>query len=309
MKKVNSCQILKEIIMIKKGLIMSMLALGLLGFTACSSDDNSVAVPMSTLTLNLNGLETLDSGFVYEGWIIVNGTPISTGRFNTATVNSTHTFNLVTSELETASQFVLSIEPVNGDDPAPSDTKILAGNFVANAATLSINDVIGNFANTANPFSGSFITATPTDNTNGIDNGNDDRGVWFIQNPTTAGLINLPQLSAGWKYEGWAVFNNGSSPATTGQFSSATGVDSSSPYSGNEPAPLFPGEDFLFNLPAGIDGVVTGLPIVISIEPDLVGDPNTPFFLKPIGGTEGINGNALTVTNNINATINGTAVR
>jgi len=122
-------------------------------------------------------------------------------------------------------------------------------------------------------------------------------------------LINLPQLAAGWKYEGWAVFNNGNSPATIDQFTRATGVDSSSPYSGNEPAPLFPGEDFLFNLPAGIDGIVTGLPVVISIEPYLVGDPNIPFFLKPISETEGINGNALSVKSNINATINGTAVR
>jgi hypothetical protein len=303
-------QIFKKInTMIKKSLIITMIIVGLLWFSSCSSDDNTVAIPMSTLTINLNGLETLDSDFVYEGWIVVNNAPISTGRFNTATVNSTQTFTLVTSELEAATQFILSIEPVAGDVPAPSDTKILSGSFVANAATLSIESVVGNFANTATPFSGSFVTATPTDNTGGVDNGNNDRGVWFIQNATTAGLINLPQLAAGWKYEGWAVFNNGMSPATTGQFTVAAGVDSSSPYSGNEPAPLFPGEDFLFNLPTGVDGIVTGLPIVISIEPDLVGDPTTPFFLKPISGTEGINSNALTVTSNINATINGTAVR
>lgn len=231
--------------MIKRSLIITTLVVGLLGFLSCSSDDNSVTIPMSTLTINLNGLESLDNGFVYEGWIVVNNAPISTGRFNTATVNSSQTFALVTSELEAATQFILSIEPATGDDPAPSATKILSGTFVANAATLSIESVVGNFADTTNPFSGSFVTATPTDNTGGVDNGNNDRGVWFIQNPTTAGLINLPQLAAGWKYEGWAVFNSGMTPATTGQFTVASGVDSSSPYSGNEPAPLFPGEDFL----------------------------------------------------------------
>jgi hypothetical protein len=295
--------------MIKRILIVTTFVVGLLAFFSCSSDDSTPPVPTSTLTVNLNGIEPLTSDFVYEGWIVVNSTPISTGRFNTGSINSTQTFTIVTADLDAATQFILSIEPATGDDPAPSDTKILSGSFVANAATLSINDVIGNFANTASPFSGSFVTDTPTDNTGGVDNGNNDRGVWFIQNATTAGLINLPQLAAGWKYEGWAIFNNGNSPATTGQFTSASGVDSSSPYSGNEPAPLFPGEDFLFNLPAGVDGVITGLPVVISIEPALVGDPNTPFFLKPISGTEGISGNALSVTNNINATINGTAVR
>ncbi|QHI39311.1 hypothetical protein IMCC3317_47210 [Kordia antarctica] len=293
----------------KKSLMIASMFIGIIAFSSCSSDDGTPPVPTSTLTVNLNGVAPLPSNFVYEGWIVVNNTPISTGRFNTGSVNSTQTFTLVTADLDVATEFILSIELATGDDPAPSNTKILKGGFVANAATLSINSVVGNFANTTTPFSGSFVTDTPTDNVGGVDNGNNDRGVWFIQNMTTAGLINLPQLSAGWKYEGWAVFNTGSAPATTGKFTSANAADSSSPYSGNEPAPLFPGEDFLFNLPAGIDGIVTGLPVVISVEPDLVGDPNEPFFLKPITGTEGISNNGLSVTNNINATINGTAVR
>jgi len=295
--------------MMKKNFIIASMLIGIIAFSSCSSDDDTPAVPTSTLTVNLNGIEPLASGFVYEGWIVVNNTPISTGRFNTGSINSTQGFTLATADLDAATEFILSIEPASGDDPAPSNTKILRGSFVANAATLSINNVVGNFANTATPFSGSFVTDTPTDNVGGVDNGNNDRGVWFIQNMTTPGLINLPQLSTGWKYEGWAVFNNGSAPTTTGQFTSATGADSSSPYSGNEPAPLFPGEDFLFNLPTGIDGIVTGLLVVISIEPDLAGDPNAPFFLKPITGTEGMNNNGLSITDNINATVNGTAVR
>jgi len=86
---------------------------------------------------------------------MVNGSPISTGRFNTASTNSTQTFSVVAADLEAATQFILSLEPANGDDPAPSNIKILMG---------------------------SFVTDTPTDNTGGVDNGNNDRGVWFIQN-------------------------------------------------------------------------------------------------------------------------------
>ncbi|MDO6598030.1 anti-sigma factor [Oceanihabitans sp. 2_MG-2023] len=274
---------------------------------ACSSDDNSASTPMSTLTVNLTGIEPLEGDLTYEGWIMVGGSPVSTGRFNTTAASTSKNFSIPTADLDVATAFILSIEPTVNDDAAPSNTKILSGNFVANAATLNITTMVGNFVNTTNPFSGSFLKTTPTDNTGGIDNGNEDYGIWFIQNGTTAGLINLPTLATGWKYEGWVVFNTGSTPVTTGQFTMANGVDSASPYSGNEPAPLFPGEDFLSNLPAGVDGNINGLPVVISIEPDLDGDANTPFFLKPISGTEGINSNALSVTTNINALISGTA--
>jgi len=274
---------------------------------ACSSNDDSPSTPKSTLTVNLNGIQPLDGDLTYEGWIMVDGLPVSTGRFNTTSTSTSKSFQIATADLDIATAFILSIEPTQNDDPAPSNTKILSGTFVANAATLSITSMVGNFVDSANPFSGSFIKATPTDNTGGIDNGNNDFGIWFIQDQTTAGLVNLPTLATGWKYEGWVVFNTGATPVTTGKFTMASGVDSASPYSGNEPAPLFPGEDFLSNLPAGVDGNINGLPVVISIEPDLSADPTTPFFLKPISGTEGINSNVLSVTTNINALISGTA--
>ena len=290
-----------------KNLKTLLLLTTVLLFAACSSDDNSSSTPMSTLTINLSGIEPLDGDLIYEGWIMVDGSPISTGRFNTTSSSSSKDFDLPTADLDAATAFILSIEPTINDDAAPSDTKILSGTFVANAATLNITSMVGDFVDATTPFSGSFVKATPTDNTGGIDNGNNEFGIWFIQNPTTAGLINLPTLATGWKYEGWVVFNTGATPVTTGQFTMASGVDSASPYSGNEPAPLFPGEDFLSNLPAGVDGNINGLPVVISIEPDLSGDATTPFFLKPISGTEGVNANALSVTTNINALISGTA--
>ena len=35
----------------------------------------------SELSLSFNGLEDLGSGWAYEGWLIVEGTPVSTGVF------------------------------------------------------------------------------------------------------------------------------------------------------------------------------------------------------------------------------------
>jgi hypothetical protein len=307
----------KKITMIKK-MIFASLAIGLLA-TSCSSDDDAstpaVVIPTSTLTLNFNGLGNLGDNLVYEGWIMVDGAPQTTGTFtvNDAGVASKTTFDIPTEDLDAATAFVLSLEPASDSDPLPSETKILSGTFAANAASLVINDQVGVFNSTTLPFSGSFITATPTDNTGGVNNGNDDMGVWFLDMPgPVPSLVNLPALSTGWKYEGWVVFNNGTEdvPLSMGKFTSASGVDSASPYSGNEPAPAFPGEDFLSFLPAGIDGVVTGRPVVISIEPDVEGtNDTTPFFFKPISGTEGVDSNAVSLVDNINVTVTGTATR
>lgn len=299
-------------------MIFASLALGALA-TSCSSDDDAstppVVIPTSTLSLNFNGLSNLGDNLVYEGWIMVDGAPKTTGTFtvNDAGVASKTTFDIPTADLDAATAFVLSLEPASDSDPLPSVTKILSGGFTANAASLVINDQVGVFNSTTTPFSGSFITATPTDNTGGVDNGNDDQGVWFIDMPgPVPSLINLPTLSAGWKYEGWVVFNNGTEdvPLSMGKFTSATGVDSASPYSGNETAPSFPGEDFVNSLPTGIDGVVTGKTIVISVEPDVEGSSDTkPFFFKPMNGIEGVSSNAVSLVDNINVTVTGTATR
>lgn len=293
-----------------KKLNLLTLALVTLLFISCSNDDDGGEDPIpppptAVLKVTLNGTEPLDMAYVYEGWIMVNGNPVSTGRFNTTAATTTMDFTVLESDLNAATAFILSIELAQGDDPEPSDTKILSGNFVAGAASLSIGDVLGNFADTANPFSGSFLNKTPSDNTGGVDNNNDQNGVWFIQNPTTPGLINLPTLAAGWKYEGWVDFDG--TPLTTGKFTMASGVDSSSPYSGNEMVPPFPGEDFVQNLPNGIDGDTTGKTVIISIEPDFPTDPNEPFFLKPITGMQGPN--TLAVTTNINVIISGSALK
>jgi hypothetical protein len=97
-------------------------------------------------------------------------------------------------------------------------------------------------------------------------------------------------LGAGWIYEGWVV--NTGTPLTSGRFSNAEGVDLFDGYSGTEPGPPFPGEDYLVNAPAGLtfpidlsDGESLA---VISVEPDLDGSDPTgeaPFAVKPLVGS------------------------
>ena len=75
----------------------------------------------------------------------------------------------------------------------------------------------------------------------------------------------------------------GGTPVTTGRFTATDAVDLSDPFSGSEPGPPFPGEDFLVNAPTGLvfPTDLAGGTAVISIEPD---DSAVPFTLKPLAG-------------------------
>jgi hypothetical protein len=252
-------------------------------FMACNdnNDDDVIVITQSDLTLNLNGLETLGSDYVYEGWIILDGNPISTGRFTSVTFPQT--FEVSSEDLTNATAFVLSIEPAVDPDPAPAPTKVLRGSFNGNTAAVS-TEIVGDFSNAA----GYFFLRTPTDET-GTNNGNDQYGVWFgvPGMPPTPDFV-LPTLPDGWAYEGWVIGDSG--PITTGTFTTFGVRDSGNGFSGteNNAGPPVPGEDFFLNAPTGetfpLD--VRGRTIVISVEP-IPDDSPAPFAMKPLLGTAG----------------------
>ncbi len=253
-----------------------LLALGI-AFASCNKDDDQ-----TSLNLNITGLEDLGATAQYEGWIIVNSTAISTGTFSVDGNGklSQTSFPMEEGTLNSATTFILTIEPNPDNNTAPSDIHLLAGDFAGSAANLSIghNAALGTTFESA---AGGYILATPTDGTM------DDEvsGVWFLDPAGPSATLSLPVLSAGWIYEGWAVING--TPVTTGKFTSPIGADLSAPYSGPNPGPLFPGEDFLQNAPAGL-GVVfptdlRGGAIVISVEPS-PDNSAAPFTLKPLVG-------------------------
>ena len=252
----------------------------IIGLASCSDDDNEPTT--KNLTLNITGLEDLGSDFVYEGWIIVNAAPVSTGRF---TVNdsgdlSQTSFVMDIDMLASATTFVLTIEPATGDAPGPTDVHLLGGDFAGNSSQLSISHgaALGDDFTSAN---GNYILATPT---NGGDT-DENSGIWFLDISSGSPMVglNLPTLPAGWKYEGWAV--TGGQPVTSGKFLSATGVDEYDGFSGDMDGPPFPGEDYLVNAPAGLTFPtdLSGGKAVISIEPVPDNSPN-PFLLKPLVG-------------------------
>lgn len=263
-----------------KKVLLSVLAIAALSFTSCSDNDENVSTE-AALTLNIQGLENLGANFKYEGWIIVGDSPVSTGVFSVddSGVLSKTSFTVDKEQLKNAAKFVVSIEPTNDTDPAPAATKILAGDFADNEANVSSKEIVGDFSNAT----GKYILATPTD---GMMN-NELSGVWFLDNSSgdaVAGL-SLPNLSDGWKYEGWVVING--IPVSTGTFTDTDSADENALTSifkgdvGNGPG--YPGEDYIQNAPEGLmfPTDLTGKTVVISVEPSPDNNAN-PFTLKPL---------------------------
>ncbi|WGH75989.1 anti-sigma factor [Tenacibaculum tangerinum] len=263
-----------------KKILLTVAAISALTFTACSNDDDNTPTT-SNLSLNVSGLENLGADYVYEGWIIVGGAPVSTGTFNVNDSGelSQTSFVVDSDMLSSASTFVLSIEPANDSDPAPAATKILAGDFSGSSASITSTGIVGDFSNAA----GKYILATPTD---GMSN-NERSGIWFLDltggSPATS--LSLPTLSAGWKYEGWVVMNG--TPISTGTFTDAAMADdnaATTTFKGDvNDGPAFPGEDYINNAPTGLmfPTDLRGATAVISVEPDPDNSPN-PFTLKPL---------------------------
>ena len=286
--------------------ILAVLALGLFASSCSSDDDNNNGHTTADLTVNLDGLEALGADYVYEGWIIVDGAPVSTGTFTSVTFPQT--FSLDADQLAVATKFVLSIEPTVDADPAPAATKILAGDFSGSSASVNSN-LVADFSAAA----GTYILATPTD----MDDTNEESGVWFLDNSSGSPMtgLNLPTLSDGWKYEGWAVIDG--TPISTGTFTDASMADdnaATSPFKGDAGnGPGYPGEDYLQNAPTGMSFPtdLKGTTIVISVEPS-PDNSAMPFTLKPLAHmvpSDAMNHTAITMGTGPVTSLSGTVTR
>jgi hypothetical protein len=260
----------------KKALILlSVSAAVMFVIDGCGKDENPTQPQTGILNLSFTGLDNLGSGYAYEGWVLVNGSPVSTGTF-TVDGNgnmSRSSFEVMASDLNAATKFILTIEPSPDDDPAPSSVHYLAGDFSGNMAVLNVADgaALGDDFTQA---MGSYILQTPS--TSSID-ADYSQGIWWLDPSGGPGpSLDLPELPAGWVYEGWVVGMDG--PVTTGRFTMATGADSDmgGPYAGPDGVPPFPGQDFI---DPPMDLVGKAAVITIEPEPDNSADP---FTLKPL---------------------------
>jgi hypothetical protein len=240
------------------------------------------------LNLVFTNLSSLTSGH-YEGWLIVSGAPISTGKFNISGTGEivdhitgtpmTDPFTVMNLDIANVTDFVLSVEPDGDVDSIPGDIKPMAGAYDDVAMSGSISHNIGVDLSSV---SGEYILATPTDDPAG----NELSGIWFLNTTGPAAGLTIPDLTGtDWIYEGWAVISG--TPVTTGRCNMSMGADDFDGYSETiNPGPPFPGEDFLLNAPPGLTFPtdLSDQTIVISIEPRVDPDP-LPFQFKPLVGT------------------------
>jgi|GEM_PF-3447307 len=130
--------------------------------TACSTSSESNS---DIIAIELSGVEPLQNGFHFEGWVIINGSPFTTGKFNVdidgnlITLSGSAILNgefTVDADLSAATTFVLSIEPSGDVDDIPSETHHLSGDISKGRSTLSFTHgaSLGNDFTSA---SGSFI--------------------------------------------------------------------------------------------------------------------------------------------------------
>jgi len=259
----------------------------LLTLAGCS--DSTGPKSNQTLALSFSGLEPLLNGYHYEAWALVGGQALPAGKFNVSSTGSLVTVSgaaIPNGEIDTGvnlsgtTAIVITIEPAGDTDAIPAATHVVAGTVSGGTAALTVGapQALGNAFTSA---AGQYILATPT---NG--NGNNElSGIWFLSLASGAPAVglSLPTLPSGWVYEGWAVI--GGKPVTTGRFTAVNAADQAAPFSGSMGAPLFPGEDFLVNAPAGLTFPTTlaGGTAVISIEPQPDDSP-APFALKPLVG-------------------------
>lgn len=246
----------------------------------------------NNLTLSFENLATLDEGVDghYEGWAIVDGSPVSTGKFNVNAGGLPVELGggAVIDEFDAgqnimyATDIKISIEPVGDVDALPSGLIIVEAAVLSSMAELKT--AVPGLDMLETMTSGDYILATPSDND--TDAGNDDQGIWWLTMPgPEAGLMYLPDLGANWVYEGWVVDVSGGSPVpySTGTFATASGFDSDAAgcMGGGPP---FPGQDFVAYQCDGVLDLDSGdFAAVISIEP--VPDNGAgPFLLKPLAG-------------------------
>lgn len=255
-------------------LSIAAVALAAGAFAPAIASASRQAAPVE-LTLSFTGLEDLGPNWAYEGWLIMDGVPVSTGIFavDSSGKPSGTRFTVDVSDLSKVGAFVLTIEPAPDSDLGPSAVHVLGGDFVNGTARLSAGHVaaLGDDFTSA---SGQYILAAPSAGTGG----SYQNGIWWLDPAAGPGAtLDLPTLPAGWVYEGWVVGPDG--PISTGRFASVSGADSdgAGPTGGPDATPPFPGQDFVN--PA-ID-LTSGYATVISIEPEPDNSP-APFAFKPL---------------------------
>lgn len=137
-----------------------------LALIGCPTDptvepDPDAGDDMATLALAFTDLDTLADGVVYEGWLMVDGAPVSTGRFAVDAPSADLSQVAHIADADAASAYVLTIEPEPDMDAGPSDVHILGGDLRGGSASLSADHAAA-LGVDLDAVRGSYTLETPT---------------------------------------------------------------------------------------------------------------------------------------------------
>lgn len=274
-------------------LIALSLPLSLSGCIQNTTDPGDIA---SLVELTFEGLRPLGGGLKYQAWAVTRrggvfqGVPFlvfdvsSSGALvdpvQDTVLTGPFVVRLGTRDIE---GIAISLELTQGEFTSSSYSYLLGGEVEGKVAQLELAPWMGLNMDLSG-MTGRYVLETPTD---GEGEGKLS-GIWFLDRSggTPAPGLELPEAVAGWTYEGWVVV--GTDTLSTGKFSAVSGADLANRYCGGEPAPPFPGEDFLEDPPAGVAFPLhlAGAKVFVTLEPwqswDL--EPQSPFFLRLMEG-------------------------
>lgn len=283
----------------KKNRLILCIWLGLALFSCQKEELLSPAEQITQIELELSGLRSLGNDYWYEAWLVWKEGETeknqSIGIFSIDDQGhlTPNQFEVALGYLQQTIAFIVTIE--EDDVPGkrfrlnnqsqidtllgPSSNKIFAAKLVTNKAYFSIGDEFllnYDFATAQ----GNYLLATPSSESTSIKTS----GLWFVDKDSADKIIaglNLPELGAGWSYEGWIRING--TEVSTGKFmNSAVADDTVRYYDPGTKGYPFPGEDFLINAPGGLNFPIdlSGAEVFITIEPPHPPDCAAPYLLK-----------------------------
>ncbi|HEX5435735.1 MAG TPA: anti-sigma factor [Gemmatimonadaceae bacterium] len=192
-----------------------LLLAALAGATSCAHDVTGPAAG-AAMELTLHGLGPLDPAEgSYELWVYPRtGTPVPAGRFQLAGTtlggDATIDFELPMAD---ASRIAVTVEPPGDSDSVPSRSELMAGRFDHGAAHLSIEgSVTDGRPLETDPGHHSLFTTS-----NNLQYGypsDENSGLWLFSlqvdiNKSKTRWVKLTPLQAGWTYEGWIIYRQG----------------------------------------------------------------------------------------------------
>lgn len=262
---------------------------------------------MATVHLSLEDVPMLNGAtHTYEAWLAFDAADdLSLGRFNVSAsgVLSQSEFEIASDLLDLAVRVQITLEPIISDAPTPSEHVVMAGTLMQDSAAMSpghpsaMNTMFGQFS-----AQGTYILETPTTS----DASDYRNGIWWlcpadatsavcevadtgmppatsdsghVGDQPTPGLLLGSLDGVPWTYEGWIRNEATLEWISTGRFSDPVGADhdGAGASAGTEPAPAFPGQDFVGE--SAID-LTAGYTAWISVEPSGADtDVDTPFLL------------------------------